>query len=266
MNVKIIVASHKQYRMPDDKIYLPVYVGAESKKDKPVPEGFIPDNTGENISEFNPFFSELTGLFWANKNLDSDYIGLAHYRRHFSFKRKGKFENLLTGDELKPYLGKIKIFTPCKRKYYIETLYSHYSHTFDSLHLDKSEEIIAEKYPAYTESFRRAVNKRSGYMFNMMITSRELMNEYCIWLFSILFELRNRIDENGMDAFQLRYPGRVSEILFNVWLDYQLTSGKIKKNEIKEIPVVSMEKIDWIKKGTSFLKAKFFGKKYEKSF
>lgn len=92
------------------------------------------------------------------------------------------------------------------------------------------------------------------------------MNDYCTWLFDILNELRNRIDESSMDAFQLRYPGRVSEILFNVWLDCQLTSGKIKKDEMKEIPVVSMEKVDWLKKGMSFLKAKFLGKKYDKSF
>lgn len=266
MNVKIAVATHKQYQMPADDIYLPVYAGAELKKDKPVPEGFVPDNTGENISELNPYFCELTGLFWAWKNLDADYIGLAHYRRHFSFAKKGEFDSLLTGEELKPYLGKIKVFTPNRRRYYIETLYSHYSHTFDSVHLDKAEEIIGEKYPGYAESFRRAVSRRSGYMFNMMIMNRELMNEYCGWLFDILNELRNRIDESDMNAFQLRYPGRVSEILFNVWLDYQLTSGRIKKGETKEIPVVSIEKVDWIKKGTSFLKAKFFGKKYNKSF
>lgn len=266
MNVKVIIASHKQYTMPADKIYLPVYVGAELKEPESVPEGFVPDNTGENISALNPCFCELTGLYWAWKNLDADYIGLAHYRRHFSVKQKADFDCLLTGEDLKPYLSKIRVFTPNKRRYYIETLYSHYSHTFDSLHLDKAKEIISEKYPEYAESFKRAVKRRSGYMFNMMIMSRELMNEYCSWLFDILNELRNRIDESDMNAFQLRYPGRVSEILFNVWLDYQLTSGRIKKGETKEIPVVSIEKVDWIKKGMSFLKAKFFGKKYDKSF
>ena len=265
LRANIIVAAHKEYQLPRDSLYLPVYVGAQINKNLK-PEGYTPDNTGDNISEFNPYFSELTGLYWAWKNLDVDYIGLAHYRRHFSLKKKADFDSLLTCNELEPYLGYIKVFTPNKRHYYIETLYSHYAHTFDAKHLDTAELIIKEKYPLYAESYTRAVSKRSGYMFNMMIMRRDLLDDYCSWLFDVLKELRIRTDESKMDAFHLRYPGRVSEILFNVWLNYQLESGKLKKNELKEIPVVSMEKVNWIKKGTSFLKAKFFGKKYDKSF
>lgn len=265
MNVKIIVAAHKDYRMPEDEIYMPVLVGAGTG-DKEIPGGFVPDNTGDNISVLNPYFCELTGLYWAWKNVEADYIGLAHYRRHFSFRRKGEFEFILRGDELSPYLGRTRIFVPNRRNYYIETLYSHYAHTFDASQLDEAERIIAEKYADYSESYSRAVNRKSGYMFNMMIMDRELLDRYCTWLFDILFGLKNRISSEDMDAFQKRFCGRVSEILFNVWLDYMLTSGEISAGEITEIPVVSMEKVDWIKKGSAFLKAKFFGKKYDKSF
>ena len=31
-NTKIIIATHKQYQMPNDKIYLPVHVGKEKEK------------------------------------------------------------------------------------------------------------------------------------------------------------------------------------------------------------------------------------------
>lgn len=260
----VIIAAHKEYPMPCDSLYLPMYVGAELKKDKPVPEGYVPDNSGENISSLNPYFCELTALYRAWKGMECEYIGLAHYRRHFSFTKKP--EELLTAAELEPYLGNIKVFTPTKRRYYIESLCSHYSHTFDARHLELTKAIIAEKYPDYIRSFDTAVNRKWGYMFNMMIMRRELLDEYCTWLFDILFELRGRVDESGMDAFQLRYPGRISEILFNVWLDYQLETGSLSRNELKEIPVVSMEKVDWLKKGTAFLKAKFFGIKYDKSF
>ena len=82
--VKIIVATHKKYEMPKDDIYIPLHVGAEGKEDI----GFIKDNTGDNISEKNPYFCELTGLYWAWKNLNADYIGLVHYRRHFCLKKK----------------------------------------------------------------------------------------------------------------------------------------------------------------------------------
>ena len=51
-----------------------------------------------------------------------------------------------------------------------------------------------------------------------------------------------------------------------VWLDGEIKLGKIKKNEIKELPYQHMEKINWWKKSTAFLKAKFVGKRYEGSF
>ena len=74
--------------MPKDEMYLPVHVGAEGKDDI----GYQKDNTRDNISVKNPFFCELTGLYWAWKNLDADYIGLAHYRRHFTSKKLIKEE------------------------------------------------------------------------------------------------------------------------------------------------------------------------------
>ena len=89
---------------------------------------------------------------------------------------------------------------------------------------------------------------------------------YCRWLFSILFELRDRLGEEGLSSFQSRYYGRISEIIFNVWLEEQVRENRIGKAEIRELPVIYMEKINWRRKGTAFLLAKFSGKKYEKSF
>ena len=80
MNIRIIVAAHKPYQMPKDDIYLPLHVGHAGKPDI----GFQGDDTGENISTKNANYCELTGLYWAWKNLDADYIGLAHYRRYFA--------------------------------------------------------------------------------------------------------------------------------------------------------------------------------------
>lgn len=34
LNVKIVIATHKKYKMPEDKMYLPIHVGAEGKKDE----------------------------------------------------------------------------------------------------------------------------------------------------------------------------------------------------------------------------------------
>ena len=120
-------------------------------------------------------------------------------------------------------------------------------------------------YPQYINSYDRIIKHKYGYMFNMMIMERELLNDYCSWLFDILFEVGKRIDM-PLSEFQGRYYGRISEIIFNVWLDQKIKSGELKKEQLMEIPCIHMEKVNWWKKGRVFLEAKFFEKKYEKSF
>ena len=114
-NIKIIVATHKKYQMPTDKIYVPVQVGAEGKE---LIKDYIPDNTGENISKLNPYFCELTGLYWAWKNLDAQYLGLVHYRRYFTESKKipkeedKKFECVLTKEQIEEKLKKVDVILP----------------------------------------------------------------------------------------------------------------------------------------------------------
>ena len=269
--VKILVASHKEYRMPDDSIYLPLHVGAEGKVDadgQPLDLGWTKDNTGDNISRLNPGFCELTGLYWAWSNLKADYIGLVHYRRHFCLKKKSRdpFENIITGAELRPILGQYWVFVPKKRRYFIETLYSHYAHTHYAEHLDATREVIAERCPEYLPSFDRIMRRRYGYMFNMMIMRRDLADKYCKWLFDILFALSEKMGDTDLSFYQGRYFGRVSEIILNVWLDRQVSISYIPKNRIRELSTVYTEKIEWYKKAASFLKAKYLGMKYEGSF
>lgn len=255
--IKVIIATHKKYDMPNDKIYIPVQVGAEGKEDL----GYERDNTGDNISLKNPNFCELTGLYWAWKNLKSDYIGLAHYRRHFKGKKKSKnkFECVLSEKEMNELFKENDIILPKKRNYYIETLYSHYEHTMYIEPLDITGKIIKKKYPKYYSEFELLKKRKTAHMFNMFIMKKDIMDKYCEWLFDVLFELEKIVDNSKYDSFHARFYGRVSELLFDVWLN---TNGY----KYTEVPVMSMEKVNWFKKGTSFLKAKFFGKKYGKSF
>ena len=139
-NVKILVATHKKYKMPaDTSVYLPIHVGCEGKENL----GFQGDNSGENISTLNPYYCELTGLYWAWKNLECDYLGLVHYRRYFTKMTKGYNESINIDDvilnrfEVEKLLENSEVIVPKRRKYYIETLYSHYDHTFDGIHLDE---------------------------------------------------------------------------------------------------------------------------------
>lgn len=260
-NIKVLVATHKKYKMPEDKLYLPIHVGAEEKEDL----GYQKDNEGENISIKNPYYCELTGLYWAWKNLKADYIGLCHYRRYFTMSKKQykteeeKFQNVLTYEQADKLLDNIDILLTKKRKYYIESLYSHYKHTMHIETLDLAGEIIKEKYPKYYKEYENLKKRTWGHMFNMFIMKKEEFDKYCEWMFSILFELEKRIDYKKYDSFHARFFGRVSERLLDVYI---LTNSL----EYKEVRVIDMQNINWWKKGTSFLRAKFLGKKYDKSF
>ena len=92
----------------------------------------------------------------------------------------------------------------------------------------------------------------------MMVMEKELFDLYCKWLFKILFVLEPILDQMRLKGFQGRLYGRISEILFNVWLDHEIESGKIEK--------ICMERVKWFKKSIAFLKAKFLGIKYESGF
>ncbi len=256
MKARIIIAAHKPYKMPQDEIYLPIHVGKNGR------EGFgiIGDDTGDNISAENPRFCELTGIYWAWKNLEADYIGLAHYRRHFSLKpKKDRFACVLSGDQLEKLLGETDVVLPKKQKYYIENLYDHYTHTHKEEHLVLLRQVLAEKSPEFLPEFDKLKKRTSAHMFNMFIMKRDKLDAYLNWLFDILFELEKRIDFSKMSAFEARMMGRLSELMLDMWLN---------KNEVSynEVPCIYMEKINLVAKVTGFLKAKFLGKSYDKSF
>lgn len=265
MKVKLLIATQKENSFPVDDIYLPVHVGAACGRTKTM---YQRDDAGDNISGLNPYFCELTALYWAWKNLDFDWLGLVHYRRMFSWKKHPakSIDSCITSAQLFPLLTKYRVIVPQKRYYYIETVYSHYSHTFDGTQLDKAREIISDFSPEYLSDFDTVMHRRSSYVFNMMVMSHELVDAYCSWVFPILFALTDKVDTSSMSPFEKRFAGRVSERLFNVWLEHMLSSGQITKAEIKELPCIYLGKVNWGKKITGFLRAKFLGEKYKASF
>jgi hypothetical protein len=257
-DLKIFVATHKPYKMPDEHIYIPLHVGKEGKEDL----GYQGDNTGDSISFKNPNFCELTGLYWAWKNIECEYIGLSHYRRYFSYKnsleifsnKKDKYNLIINEFDTKKIIGDFDIILPKKRKYYVETVWSHYKNAHFINDLEKTKEIICKRYPEYKKSFEKVMNGRELYLYNMFIMRKHDFNEYCNWLFDILFELEAIIDISNYDGYQRRIFGFISERLFNVWV---LQKGLI----VKELPVVNLESIDWKNKAISFLKRKFEGRR-----
>lgn len=79
MNTQIYIMTHKKIPEISNKIYIPLHVGKEGKADL----GYLGDNSGENISQKNDNYCELTGLYWLWKNVKCDIIGICHYRRFY---------------------------------------------------------------------------------------------------------------------------------------------------------------------------------------
>lgn len=249
----IMVASHKPYWMPQDPIYLPTQVGAF---DKPAITGFQRDDEGENISKKNPRYCELTALYWGWQNTQSDYLGLSHYRRHFA----GSGERGIANEQdMRKLLDKSPVILPYKRRYFIETIESHYAHTFDQSHLDVLRGVLEVRSPEILAEFDEHMRSRSAHIWNMMVMRRDVLNEWCTWLFPILDEVEQFIDFSNMTPFEARVIGRLSERLLDPWLASR-SIGAL------EMPVTSLEKTDWVKKGSAFLQAKLLGRPYTESF
>lgn len=250
MDIKILVATHKKYWMPDDEVYLPIHVGKEGKQDL----GYVGDDTGDNISLKNPNYCELTAIYWAWKNLKADYVGLVHYRRYFTNHNfrdcEKKKQDILTKQDFESILKDVDIIVPDKRKYYIETIRSHYNHSYYEKDLNETEKIVKEFYPEYEKAFTKVMKRTWAHMFNMFVMRRDYFDEYCKWLFAILFELEKRIDISNYTTMEARVFGFISELLLDVWLE-------TRQIKYKEVNVSFMEKQNWIKKGSLFLKRKF---------
>ncbi|MEF9892084.1 MAG: DUF4422 domain-containing protein [Anaerorhabdus sp.] len=249
--IKILTVSHKEYWLPKDDLYLPIQVGFAKSL------GITRDDTGENISSKNKNYCELTALYWAWKNLDADYIGLDHYRRHFSSKRFGdKKDRIIKTREILKILENVDIILPKKRHYWIETNESQYIHAHNKKDLVILEEVLKEKYPEYMDDYKKVMKRTYGHRFNMMIMKYEILNDYCQFLFDVLFEIEKRIDISSYSSYDARIYGFLSERLLDVWINKN-------SKEYKEISYVYMENENWIKKIYKFLERKVRGKNDE---
>jgi len=244
MDIKIIVAAHKPYWMPSDSVYIPIHVGATDKKSI----GFQGDNNGDNISFKNKNYCELTGLYWAWKNIDAEYIGLVHYRRHFANGRLfcKKQDRVIGGAQLEELLRSNDLILPKPRNYWIESNYSQYCHAHHAADLDTTRQILAEDYPAYLDAWDRIMKKTTGHRFNMFIMKKTLLDQYCAWLFDILFKLEKRLDISGYSDNDARVFGFVSERLLDIW---------IETNHLRYCnnPYVFMENQNWFVKIRNFI-------------
>lgn len=224
MNISIYIATHKKFDWCYQPGYQVLQVGAKNKKDL----GYLKDDSGDNISDKNPNYCELTGLYWIWKNdHNSDTKGLVHYRRYFSkavlSRKPSKF---ISVDDIKKDLENYDIILP-KREWLKETAWEEYYMVAGlEKDLQRVKDILQIKYPEYLSAFGKYFNSNQTYLYNMMICRKELFDNYCEWLFDILFELEKQVDYNDYNDYQKRIFGFMSERLLNVWVMHNQLSVK----------------------------------------
>lgn len=182
--------------------------------------------TKDNIDYLNPYFCELTALYWIWKNDDSsDIISFEHYRRIFLSPKNKIYEyKFLNQEEIEKILNhnsKYKIILPAKH-YFKQTLFDQYKNNHyidDLLTLTK---YIKKIYPNMNKKFDEFLNNHYCTLFNMFIMSKQNLNKYCNFAFPLLDKIFKERKEtiNSRSTYQKRFVGFLAERLFSFWCSY----------------------------------------------
>lgn len=215
MKVSIYVVTHKAFQCPKGELYRPIQVGKSRTKTN---LGILSDDTGINIAEKNSEYCELTALYWIWKNdVDSDYIGLCHYRRYFSKNCSGLIKkSYIREDDVLEILTKNDVIVPKKNYWGKKTVAEMYDYGNSEMDLNIIRKIISEDFPDYVTAYDNVLNSHSAFYRNMMICKRDIFSEYCDWLFSVLFKFEEEIKKQNVSAD--RKMGFISEFLLDVWV------------------------------------------------
>lgn len=228
--LKIFVACHKPENVYQDEVYTPIHVGRIVSEYKEEMASMIGDDTGDNISDKNSKYCELTAQYWAWKNLhDVDYIGFCHYRRYFNTNIS---ENNVT-DMLKHHdIIALKMVYPFSMHWEILRYIS-------MEHFVIMEMVIKKKYPDYEQTLIDYLRGNILYPKNMFICKKELFDQYAEWLFDILFECEKHMKtmpyarlerslaymgEYLMPVYMMRHHKKI------VFVDYHETHNIVKRS------------------------------------
>lgn len=295
-NIKILVGYHRPGILFKNDVLFPIHLGrtvaqsvskdgsANSQSDLNwLQQNMVGDNTGDHISEKNRSFNEMTGLYWAWKNLEElgnpDYVGFTHYRRQFIFDDafikviKNKiadkhkyapggngsqyFIYQLSDDELKTMSDEVTIRREVGAYDLVTVKPVHYSMTVAQDHregqpvlfvgedIDMTLALIDQLTPEYSNAARQYLNGHENYSWNMFVMKQALFIEYCEWVFKILFALEGKIDISQRSLMKQRVFGYVAEKLTGIFI----TQLQLKKQyQMKEYFSVHLGYTDLPKK------------------
>lgn len=252
VNIKIIVCCHKLEDYKNDDIHIPIHCGkAIGMQDL----GIQGDDTGENISKKNQVYCELSGLYWAWKNMKNiDYVGLCHYRRYFAFGKRRrmapryyyrKYDDIDISNVRKYIISLLKEsdFVVVKKRYRVGSNKDSYNPYVPNLTFDVLVNVVEDLYPEYKITLISFLNSNKFYPCNMFITNWSMFDNYSTWLFKILFELEVRLINMNIESD--RVYALIGELLLSVYLlknnfkvteisSYHLSDNPLFSNYIKE--------------------------------
>ena len=221
----IYVVSHKKHSITElPNGYVTIHAGRALGTDL----GYIGDDTGDNISELNPYLNELTALYWIWKNAPQQIVGIAHYRRFFSNKTGNKFNiaDILTGDQARELLnhydmliGNESMF-PANSQRCVMVYDAEYNEQLAVSAINVIKKMLGRHQPEYVDAFEQIMNGQCLFPCSMMITRKYVFDAYCQWLFSFILpafeEFRGSLE--NVSVRRKRILGFIAERMFGVWL------------------------------------------------
>lgn len=232
-DISIFVVMHKPYQVQCDEMYRPICVGNSYRKKE-----YISENIGDNISYLNEKINECTALYWIWKNTTTKYVGLNHYRRYFYNNGILNSGNYLDKETAYNFLQKYDIILGITEPLYEKTVLQQIMEPMDSEICMKALQAIREAFqiyqPNYAETFEHVIYGHRFHLCHMFVTSREIFNQYCKWLFSFLIEVAEKINIENYEAVNKRVVGFFAERMLTTWL--------LRQNlKIKELPFVMIK-------------------------
>lgn len=236
--IKIFISYHKESEVLKSDIMTPIHVGAKKSS---VVLDMLRDDEGDNISEKNDRYCELTAQYWAWKNVKADYYGFMHYRRHFIFRDvpywvedgalvefdridlQYKMELGLCDDSIRRCLDGYDILIPSMTD---TSLWGTMSNEIQFSSLENLHAVdfnivcqtIVDLYPDYKPYVLKFRMSKKAYWYNMFVMKKELFSDYSEWLFTILQSAEKRIDFTGYNQQESRVLAFMAERLFTIWL------------------------------------------------
>lgn len=243
-DIKLFVCCHQQAEIPNHPLLVPVQVGAAFAETR-FPNFFY-DDTGENISEKNRSYCELTAQYWAWKNVEADYLGFFHYRRYlypemgckrpYRIERRadlplleelgyGGFAEIIRRHDLIAPIGEdMKISV---REHYANSPCHH------QRDLELMERIVRERCPEMAGAVEENLSGTVCRFGNIYIMRRQVFHRYCSWLFPLLEEFDRRADTGGYSIQEQRVDGYLAERLFGIYLTFH--KGGLKMLELPRV-------------------------------